>query len=395
MVINPFIFAKNSKIIFGAGKINLLPDIIENYDGDVLIITGQSSFTSKPEWIKLSQRLSDAEITQYEYTVKSEPSPSIVDEAVSSYHEKNIAVVVSIGGGSVIDAGKAISAMLPKNEPVQDYLEGVGRGIAHDGEKVPFIAIPTTSGTGSEATKNAVISKVGEQGFKKSLRHDNFFPDVALIDPNLMISCPVELTASCGLDTFSQLLESYVSTKASAMTDALALSGLEAFSENFLPACTDCAEDVDTRAGMAYASLISGITLANAGLGTVHGIAGPIGGFFNIPHGIACGSLLAGCMEKTIEKLQAKGDEAKPYLNKFAKVGSILSKKFVPSETDKCITALIEILYSWADNLGIHLLSKYGVSENDIDKIIKASSNKNNPIKLSEEDMQFILSDRI
>ena len=158
--------------------------------------------------------------------VNSEPSPELVDETVQKYSAEKIDVVVSIGGGSVIDAGKAISAMLNTSGSVREYLEVVGNK-EHPGTKVPFIAVPTTSGTGSEATKNAVISKLGKDGFKRSLRHDNLVPDVALIDPELTLNCPPDITAAAGMDCFTQLAEAYLSGKSNDYTDALATRRLQ------------------------------------------------------------------------------------------------------------------------------------------------------------------------
>ena len=183
-----------------------------------------------------------------------------------------------------MDAGKSISAMLTKTESIKEYLEGIGTK-KHDGKKMPFVAVPTTSGTGSEATKNAVISEIGGRGFKKSLRHDNFVPDSVVIDPRLMISCPQNVTAASGMDVFSQLIEGYLSTNSSPMTDALALSGLRYIKEGLLKSY-ETGDDIDARGKVAYASYLSGVVLANAGLGTVHGFASPIGGYFDIPHGV-------------------------------------------------------------------------------------------------------------
>ncbi len=234
-------------------------------------------------------------------------------------------MVIAIGGGSVMDAGKAISAMVLQNDSVMAYLEGVGEGKQHNGLKVPMIAVATTSGTGSEATKNAVLSQVGENGFKKSLRHDNFVPNVAILDPELMVTCPQSVTVASGLDALTQLLGAYVSTKATPLTDALALSGIEHFKEGFMGVCSGLSKDTQMRGHMAYASLMSGIVLANAGLGIVHGFASSVGGYFDIPHGVVCGTLLGEAVKLNIQLMNQDKDRYNEALKKYAKVGSILT----------------------------------------------------------------------
>jgi len=279
-----------------------------------------------------------------------------------------------------------------------DYLEGVGAGIVHDGEKVPFIAVPTTSGTGSEATKNAVLSRVGRDGFKKSLRHDNFIPDFALLDPELTVSCPSEVTAASGLDTLTQLMGSYTSTEASPLTDSLTLKGIEYAIEAVVPVSTDQPGNLELRTKLAYASLVSGISLANAGLGIVHGLASPVGGFFEIPHGVICGTLLAEAVALNIELLQEKGGaEADYYLQKYARVGAIISgnSENIAAEKERYCKVLISQLRELVDILRIPRLGEYGVSEADLDRIAEISGNKNNPVQLSREQMKFLMKKRL
>jgi len=304
--------------------------------------------------------------------------------------------VISIGGGSVIDAGKAISAMIPKNDEIMNYLEGVGNK-NHDGEKIPFIAIPTTSGTGSEATKNAVISEIGPNGFKKSLRHDNLVPDVAIIDPDLIISCPPSITAACGLDAFTQLLEAYTSSKSSPMTDALAYSGIKHMKNNIIPVYSNEASDLNVRAEMAYGSLLSGITLANAGLGIIHGLASPIGGYFEIPHGVICGTLLSEATKMNIKKLNEQGLDGKEGLRKYAQIGALIAEE--PSFKDKKInnycSILISTLEKWTKQLKLDRLGKYGIKIEDVDKIIAKTGIKNNPVVLNNDEIKTIVINRI
>jgi alcohol dehydrogenase class IV len=213
-----------------------------------------------------------------------------IDAIASEFRKTPVNVVVAIGGGSVIDYGKAVAAMLAEDGTVRDYLEGVGTK-KPSGAKVPFIAVPTTAGTGSEATKNAVVCD-RKEGYKKSLRHDAYMPDAALVDPELTLTLPRHITIACGLDAVSQLIESYTSTKADASLDSLALKALSGASESLLPLALIAAMIYLCVSKMSYAALVSGITLSRAGLGAVHGIAGPLGGLFPVPHGVACGKLL-------------------------------------------------------------------------------------------------------
>ncbi|HOM11640.1 MAG TPA: iron-containing alcohol dehydrogenase, partial [Spirochaetota bacterium] len=318
-------------------------------------------------------------------------SPQLVDDAVKAYAGKGIDVVVSIGGGSAIDAGKAISAMLPVGGSVTDYLEIVGTK-QHSGVKIPFIAVPTTAGTGSEATKNAVLSTTGKNGFKRSLRHDNFVPTIAIIDPELMVGCPAGVTAASGLDALTQLIESYVSTQANPFTDALAESGIAKIGHSLLPLCIHHEDTVFHRANMAYGAFISGITLAHAGLGVVHGLASPLGALFNIPHGVACGTMLAAATKATIKKLKKMGDSY--YVEKYATVGELL-KGYKSNSVHESCHKLIATLEEWVDILRIPRLSEYGVCQDDFAAIIKDGGNKNNPAVLDEQEIMQILRERL
>jgi alcohol dehydrogenase class IV len=235
---------------------------------------------------------------------------------------------------------------------------------------------------------------VGPDGFKKSLRHDSFIPDVAVIDPELTLSCPPDLTAACGMDAFTQLLESYVSTKSTAMTDALAVSGLEKIRDNLIAACTRGTKQVEVRAGMAYASFISGMTLANAGLGIVHGFAASIGGLFEIPHGVVCGTLMAPANDVTIRCLKEEVGIKSDHIRKYANVGALLSGND-PENVKDCCNSLIETLHEWTEKLRLPLLSDYGIKVADIERIVERTGNKNNPFILGEKQIREILLMRL
>lgn len=390
MEIISFTLGRLPQTFFSVGAIATLPKHIMRYGTRVLLVTGSQSLKSSGKLNDIETMLGHEGIHIEYVIVSGEPSPQLVDDVVKEFAGKGIDAVVSIGGGSVIDAGKAISAMLPVGGSVTDYLEVVGTK-QHSGVKLPFIAIPTTAGTGSEATKNAVLSKTGKNGFKRSLRHDNFVPDIAIIDPQLMVGCPATITASSGLDALTQLIESYVSTQANPFTDALALSGIEKIASSLLALCVHNEDTVYHRANMAYAAYISGITLAHAGLGVVHGLASPLGALFGIPHGVACGTMLAAATKATIKKLKDMGDSY--YLKKYAAIGNILTGS--TGSIQDVVETLVATLEEWVALLQMPRLSQYGITHNDFSAIIRDGSNKNNPAQLNEDEIAMMLDERL
>jgi len=378
-------------IYFGGGKINELPGIISNYGKSVLLVTGARSFMDSRLAGRLFDLFGSNGIAFQHVPVRNEPSPETVDNTVLKFRGSEINVVVSIGGGSVIDAGKAISAMLDKNGSVRDYLEVVGDK-EHPGTKVPFIAVPTTSGTGSEATKNAVISKVGKDGFKRSLRHDNLVPDIALVDPELTLTCPPEITAAAGMDCFTQLTEAYLSTKSNEYTDALALEGIRAVNRSLIRSYTH-GDDIDARSDMSFAALTSGICLANAGLGAVHGLAGTIGAIYDIPHGVVCGTLMAVANEMTVRELR-RISRVNPFLKKYAVLGRLFSGSKGKGD-DYHIDRFIGYLHEITDRLDLPRLAGYGIGTEDLAVISSKSDVKNNPAELSAGILSEILARRL
>lgn len=388
-----FVLARTPKIIFGKGKFKELPNVIAEFGKSVLLINGGIHFCFSEYQTFLTDALKNKKIAFSSISITHEPSPSLIDDYVKQYSRKKIDVIAAIGGGSVIDAGKAISAMLFSKSPTADFLEGVGKGISHNGKKAPFIAVPTTAGTGSEATKNAVLSNVAASGFKKSLRHDNFVPDVALVDPELTLTCPPEVSAACGMDAFTQLLESYVSVKANPVTDALAMSGIAKMKDSLIPVCTSEPQNIELRTSLSYAALLSGITLANAGLGIIHGLASSLGGLFDIPHGVICGTLLAGATRLNIERLR-NANASQTALEKYGVVGKLFSQDGM-STLDEGLKSLVDTLSKWTDVLKMPRLGNYGVKDADIPKIVKNIGVNNNPVTLSKEDITKIISERI
>ncbi len=381
------------RIHFGAGNLSLLPSSVLSYGCNLLLVTGRSTLQRSPSALGLLDELYRAGIEVEILEVAGEPSPELIDGAVELGRKRPFDVVAAIGGGSVLDAGKAISAMLLQKEPVERFIEGRPGMLPHDGRKVPFIAVPTTSGTGSEVTNNSVISRVGPGGFKRSLRHPAFVPDVAIIDPELMVTLPREVTVSTGMDAFTQLLEAYLSPMASPYTDAVACSGLECFARSFEAASSDGAGSAAVRGDIAYAALMSGIALANAGLGIVHGFASSVGGLFYIPHGTLCATLLAASTRENIRQLQASDDGAVG-LRKFANASRILTGESFASEAE-AFERLVEKLESWQEQFAFPRLGEFGVSEGDFEELIAATRTKGNATPLDAAAMRRILAARV
>ena len=388
-----FNVARLPEIRFGSGVIKQLPEVVAAYGKRALLVTGKASFQASAHW----QELQQSDIEWGLVTVEDEPTPMLVDQAVAELSGFNADVVVAIGGGSVLDAAKAIAGLLIPGNSVMDHLEGVGKGVPYEGPAVPLVCVPTTAGTGSEATKNAVLSKRGKKGFKKSFRDNKLVAEVALIDPDLLESCPKMLIAANGMDAFTQLLESWVSLRASPFTDAIASSGMAAFRDGFWQAWeAGNPEAAEGYARVAYASLCSGITLAQAGLGSVHGLASPLGAFFPIPHGVVCGTLVAQATKVNIEVLRQR-DPNGVALRKYAEAGVLLSGKMY-SSMEAAQDGLVELLEAWTERLQLPRLNEFAVSEDDMERIVancRGGSMQTNPIVLTDEEVARIVRARL
>jgi len=351
---------------------------------------------SSPHYPELANGLRTRRLEWEEMRVDQEPSPQLVDQAVQAFCNRQIDVVVGIGGGSVLDAAKAIAGLLPQGRTVMDYLEGVGPELPYEGPSIPYIAVPTTAGTGSEATKNAVLSVQGKNGFKKSFRDDLLVPRYAVVDPDLLITCPPALIAANGMDALTQLLESLVSIRANPITDTLALSGLEAVREGLLEWYRGSDTASLGRNRMAYAALLSGITLAQVGLGSVHGLASPLGAFFPIPHGVVCGTLVASATRMNLLALQDRLPDS-PALDKYALAGRLFGRR-ADCAREEAWGLLVNVLEQWTQELDLPRLAIYGVSEASFPSIVancRGSSMKTNPVELSDEEVREVLASRL
>lgn len=388
----PFSIARLPRIEFGSGTLDRLPGIAAGYGRHLLLVTGARSFAESEAGARLFASLRARSLSWEQVRVSGEPSPEFVDATVAALRGTRFDVVVGIGGGSALDAAKAIAGLLRPGNPVLDHLEGIGPERPYEGPATPFIAVPSTAGTGSEATKNAVLSVPG--GYKKSFRDDRLVAEWAIVDPDLLATCPPALIAADGLDAFTQLLESFVSSRANPLTDALARSGMMA-ARDALPALHR-QQSAAARAQMAYASLASGICLAQAGLGAVHGLASPLGAFFPIPHGVVCGTLVASATESNIAALEAR-DQGNPALPKYAEIG----RRFAMQKGLDCPDArrfLVASLRRWEEELELPRLAAYGIDTGDLERIVAASrgsSMKTNPIVLSDTELTQILASRL
>jgi alcohol dehydrogenase len=391
-MISPFEYAPMPHLHFGWGcRTELLAQCQRQYRKIVVI---SSRFLAQPEQFAaqfIAALESSCQVQSF--TVSGEPSPDLVDEIVQQCDADNQAVI-AIGGGSVLDAAKAVAGLIPSQTSVMDYLEGVGAGKPFNVETCPFIAVPTTAGTGSETTKNAVLSRIGH--FKKSFRDNKLLAKEAWLDPELLQSCPQEVLYATGLDAFTQLLESYTTLKANPISDALAWQGMQKFIGAFDMIANDNAEERQTGYGnLMLAAMLSGTTLANAGLGAVHGLAGPIGAFFEAPHGIVCAKLLTPITQANIAALQAHKDSnfSSSFLSKYAQVGRLVSHQNDLDE-NKALDELISYLQDLSCQYAPQGLAKYGLQENNIDPVLancRSGSMLGNPLTLTDKALRYAI----
>ncbi|NJD07227.1 MAG: iron-containing alcohol dehydrogenase [Methylococcaceae bacterium] len=389
-----FSIGRLPRIEFGCGSYRKLPTLVAGFGQRLLLVTGACSFARSDAAGWLFQHLQGAGIRWEAVTIAGEPSPEGVDQTVAALRGEAFDCVAGIGGGSVLDAAKAIAGLLLPGNSVMDHLEGVGPELPYRGPATPFIAVPTTAGTGSEATRNAVLSRLGEDGFKKSFRDDRLMAEYAVVDPDLLASCPPELIAANGMDALTQLLEAYVSLRANSITDGLAATGMRAVRDGLLAWYRGEGLEL-ARERMALASLLSGICLAQAGLGSVHGLAQPLGSLFPIPHGVVCGTLVAAATEINIAVMEAR-DPANPALAKYAEAGRLLG--YAGAGDAAARTFLVETLSQWTAAMKLPTLSELGVGAEDFSRIVarcRGSSMKTNPVELTDGEVGLILQGRL
>jgi alcohol dehydrogenase class IV len=378
-----FEFSTAGRVLFGAGVLAQVGAAARQFGHHALVVTGRSTDRAR----SLIAHLDAAGIRVSTFQIAGEPDVPAIERGRAACRESEVDLVIGIGGGSALDAAKAIGGLAANTGEALDYLEVVGRGRPLEHPSLPCIAIPTTAGTGSEATKNAVIG-APEQKVKVSLRHPSLLPRVAVIDPDLTLDLPRPLTAATGLDALTQLIEAYVSVRANPMTDAICAAGIP-LAASALPAAVHNGSDRAARAGMSLASFWSGLALANAGLGAVHGFAGPIGGRFDAPHGAVCASLLPHVMAVNLAALRSRAPDS-PAIRRFENAGRWMTSR-PAANADDAVSWTREI----TERLEIPTLSHFGISTTDIPDVIdqasRASSMKANPIVLTADELREII----
>jgi alcohol dehydrogenase len=396
-VLPAFTLGRIPRITFGAGSFAKLPEIVAGNGRRALLITGARSLAASGRREQLLDGLAAVGVlvTGVE-VVAGEPSPALVDRIAAGHRGAQIDVVVGIGGGSVLDTAKAVAGLLRVNAPVTDFLEGLPGARPWPGPAVPLVAVPTTAGTGSEATRNAVISERGPAGYKRSFRDERLVAADAVVDPDLLADSTPVLIATQGMDALTQLLEAYTSLRAGPVTDALSLAGLEAARDGLLTwhADADGPTAAAARSRMAFAALLSGIVLANAGLGAVHGLASPLGAQLPIPHGAACGVTLAGVTRANVAALERRSPDS-PALPRYAAVGRLLARLPETTPDAAARTTLLETLDAWTAALVMPALGSFGLAPAGIPAIVadaRGSSMRTNPVILTDDELAEILA---
>lgn len=368
------------RIIFGFRCLEKLRDLLKDFDKSILLITGKK-FTKETGLIeRIGRILGDFKIDSFS-EVEPEPSCLTVNRAVEFARKKNSKLIVGLGGGSVIDAAKAIAVLANKEGKAEDYLEGKRR-IEYQG--LDFVAIPTTAGTGAEVTPNAVLVDE-DRTVKDSLRGKFLFAKLAIIDPELTLSLPKDYTAYCGMDALSQSIESFVSTGASPLTDGICLESIRLIVENVLKVYRN-PNDISARINMSYAAVLSGVALCNARMGAVHGIVHPLGALRRIPHGLLCGLILPYVMEFNLEKVKEKY----AVISEFFGIKGLSSKE----KAEKSISEIKGLLkkLNFPSNLKELNIRKEDFSKIARDSYLHSGSLKANPVEVKEEDIIEILN---
>ena len=379
-----FEFATATRILFGPGTVREAGPLAKGFGRRALVVTGRTPGRAQA----LVEVLRTQDVSAIPFSVPHEPEIGTVQAGVAQARKENCDLVIAFGGGSALDAGKAIAAMLTNEGEILDYLEVVGRNKALTRPSAPFIAIPTTAGTGSEVTRNAVLASP-EHRVKVSLRSPLMLPRLALVDPELTHDLPSAVTASTGLDALTQLIEPYVCARSNPLVDALCLEGIHRAARS-LRVVVEKPHSAAAREDMCVASLFGGLALANAGLGAVHGFAGPIGGMFSAPHGAVCAALLPHVMKTNLRALRDRAP-THPAVQRYETIARILTGQPAPTVEDG-----VEWVRGLVRDLRIPPLGTYGLTNRNsaelVEKASQASSMKANPINLTCEELAATLA---
>lgn len=371
-----FSISATGNLNFGEGSFNDIPQLLAKQGYRRIALVTSTTFSHTDKFASFGASCRRLSLNVDIHCISGEPTVDSVDSVASSCSRDGSDVVVGIGGGSALDTAKAAAVMaLHRDVSVKRYLEGVG-DLAPPANRLPLVAVPTTAGTGSEATKNAVVAEIGPTGFKKSLRHDAYIPDMVVIDPTLALEVPFSVTAASGLDALTQLLEAYVSVKANPFIDSLALPAIGVAGKSLLSLLQGNLDDLSARTDMAYAAYISGIAIANAGLGYVHGFAGPLGALHPVPHGVVCGKLLAPLNRALVSRAM----ETEPNNILLEKYGKIATLWQVDGPLG--VISHLEHLTNLAD---LPNLRTYGFTEYELSALGKKDAARNSPVRLAEE----------
>ena len=395
----PFEFATAARVVFGCGTAARVPALVKELteledcaDASVLIVAGASDRFSAP----LAARLREAGVDSVTYhCAGGEPSVATAEAAIALAKEHACGAVIAIGGGTPVDTGKCVAAVLTNGGPtpdLYDFLEVVGRARPLTSRCAPFVAVPTTAGPGAEVTKNSVL-EAGDR--KVSMRHPYMLPDVAVIDPELTLNLPKDVTAHTGLDALTQCLEPYVSNASNPLVDAIALEGVKIGARSLLRAYENGPNDLRAREDMCLCSYYGGLSLANAKLGAVHGFSGTLGGLLHAPHGAICAALLPHCCAINVEALEGRVTAEDPacaekYLERYAQIA-----RTVTDDPGATVAEGVAALAALVKACGVPGLGAFGLTEGDFDDVVakskESSSMKGNPVALSDEELKDML----
>ncbi len=381
-----FQYATATNVVFGSGKIKNLPLLLKGYGRKILLVTGNNA--GRHEGLVQELQMENFDVTFF--TIPREPATDVIFEGSGLAREKGCTAIVGLGGGSAIDGAKAIAALAPNKGNLIDYLEVIGKGNALEQNPLPFIAVPTTAGTGAEVTKNAVI-RSPEHKVKVSLRSDLMFPRVAVIDPELTLSLTPEITAITGMDALTHLLESFVSNQSNPFIDILCREGMFRIAES-LEMAYEVGNNLRAREDMAFAAMLGGMALANVKLGAVHGFAGPLGGMYSMPHGTVCATLLPAVMRVNFRVVSEQNQ--KNFIEKYHDIGRILIGNTNATAQDGI---------NWVEHvirkLQIPRLASFGLSSAIFPELVKKAKNtssmKGNPVVLSDDELIEILEESV